>query len=307
MREYDVIIIGAGTAGLTAAIYARRANKRVLVLEGEAFGGQIVFSPKVENYPGILQISGAQFADKLVEQALALGAQVEFERVLGLTRAVDSWCVQGEYAEYCGVSVIIATGLKHRKLGVAREHDIEGVSYCALCDGLFYKAQPVCVVGGGDTALEEALHLAGLCERVYVVHRRESFRAQAYLQEALARCENVTVVMSATVEVLVGEAQLEAVRIRYTQEDRGEDLRVSGLFVAVGQAPQNELFRGIVALDEQGNILAGEDCVTTAPGVFASGDCRTKQVRQLATAAADGAVAAVAACRWVDQARQGGM
>jgi thioredoxin reductase (NADPH) len=305
---HDVIIIGAGTAGLTAAIYARRANKSVLVLEGEAFGGQITFAPRVENFPGTMQMSGAEFADRLVEQALALGAEIEFESVVGLRQAREDeqgWVVLGEYQEYPCLSVIIATGQKHRELGLPNEHDIEGVSYCALCDGAFYKSRQVCVVGGGSAALQEALYLSGLCHRVYVVHRRDRFRGEAYLQEALERCKNVVFVMNSVVEALLGDTQVETLRLRNVEDDFTSELHVNGLFVAVGQVPQNAAFADTVTLSGEGYIIAGEDCQTSAEGVYAAGDCRTKDVRQLTTAAADGAVAAVAACRRVDRLRQG--
>ncbi len=298
----DVIIVGAGPAGLSAAIYVQRAGKTALVLEAMTYGGQIVNTPEVENYPGIKKISGFDFATQLYEQATELGAEVVFDRVkqvvdLGKEKKV----VTDSGTEYTAGAVILATGAKNRHLGIDREEELtgRGVSYCATCDGAFYKGKPVAVNGGGNTALEDALFLSNYCSKVYLVHRREGFRGEPATLEILRSKENVEFVLNATVTGLLGEDKLSAVEV--TDKVTGEKrlLTVDGLFVAIGQAPENRAFADIASLDAAGYITAGEDCLTGKPGVFTAGDCRTKAVRQLATAAADGAVAALAAVSYL--------
>ena len=303
MRELmtDIAIIGAGTAGMTAAVYAARAGKRVLVLEQESFGGQIVYASRVENYPGIQQISGAEFAANLTEQVLSLGAELEMETVEGVRPIDGGFCLVTDGREITCKSVILATGVRHRPLGIEREEELagQGVSYCAVCDGAFYKGQEVAVVGGGNTALEDALFLSSYCSKVLLVHRRDTFRAEQRLVERARGKENIEFVLSAVVNRLEGEDSLAGIELRFDDGQKAHR-RVAGLFVAVGQIPQNERFADLVALDEAGYITAGEDCKTSRPGVFAAGDCRRKQIRQLSTAAADGAVAALAACEYCD-------
>ena len=296
---YDVIIVGAGTAGLTAAVYARRAGKTALLLESELYGGQIALSPRVENFPGFAEISGSDFAAKLYEQATALGAQSEFCKVLSITDGATK-TVHTDAGDFTGKTVILATGGRHRKLGLPREEELTGagVSYCAVCDGAFFKGRTVAVVGGGSAALQDALFLAAGCERVYLIHRRASFRGEERLAQQLRQHENVTFVLNATVSALLGDKALNGIRVNTPEGSR--ELPVAGLFIAVGMAPENEAFRNVADLDETGYIVAGEDCLTRTPGIFAAGDCRTKSIRQLTTAAADGTVAALAACRYAD-------
>lgn len=296
MREYfDIIIVGGGPAGLTAAVYACRAGKSVLVLEGEGFGGQIASAPKVENFPGFAAISGAELADRLFSQAEALGARLELEEVTEVTGG-DIKTVTTDYGAYdCG-ALILATGMRHRSLGLAGEDTLAGISYCAVCDGAFYKDRDVAVCGGGNTALQDALFLSDLCRHVTVIHRRDQFRGDPILAEALRKRENVSFALGTEIAALAGEnGALTALELR-GRDGRHETLAVSGLFEAVGQQPRDALGRQLGLTDEGGFLPAGEDCRTATAGIFAAGDCRTKSVRQLTTACADGAVAALAAC-----------
>lgn len=310
----DVIIIGAGTAGLTAAIYALRAGKSVLVLEQGNYGGQIINTPKVENYPGIEQISGYEFAAGLYRQAEKLGMEYRSEKVTDIrledgteaeeelsSASVEAGNKVVETAEqsYRARAVILATGAKNRPLGIEKETEYtgRGISYCATCDGMFFRGKKVAVVGGGNTALEDAVFLSNYCEKVYLIHRRETFRGEEKLVRELRKKENVEFLLNKTVQALEGGATLQAVVLRDKISGEESRLEISGLFVAIGQMPENGVFAGLVDLDENGYILAGEDCRTNVEGIFAAGDCRKKTVRQLTTAAADGAVAALAAAQ----------
>ncbi len=297
---YDILIVGGGTAGLTAAIYARRAGRSVLVLEGTGFGGQITSAPLVENYPGIPAVSGVDYSEALAGQARALGAETKFGRVTAAEREGDCFVLTVGKKRYEGRCLILATGAKHRKLGVEGEEAMvgRGVSYCAVCDGGFFTGKDTAVVGGGDSALQSAIFLSGVCKSVALIHRREQFRAQnAYVEAAKAK-RNITFIMDARVSALQGDSLLTGITL--TQGDGTQrELAVDGLFVAVGQEPDNVPFSGLAEL-EGGYFKAGEDCRTITPGVFVAGDCRTKELRQLTTAAADGSVAATAACRWLD-------
>lgn len=299
---HDILIVGGGTAGLTAALYARRAGKSVLVLEGESFGGQITASTLVENYPGIPAISGMAFADALTGQVLDLGADAELERVTAARRTEGGFLLAAGGREFSGRALILATGVRHRKLGLPGEARLtgNGVSYCAVCDGAFFAGEDVAVVGGGDSALQAALFLSNRCRWVYLVHRREEFRAEPCHVAALKERENISLRLSRQVTTLEGENSLTGVVLTGADGAR-ERLPVTGLFVTVGQEPDNRLFTDLTELDKAGYVRAGEDCHTSAPGVFAAGDCRTKELRQLTTAAADGAQAAMAACGWLDR------
>ena len=295
---YDVVVVGGGTAGLTAAIYVLRAGKSVMVLEGETFGGQITASPRVENFPGFKSISGADFADSLTEQALCLGAETDFCQVKKIIDNGSYKTVLTEYGEYDAKSVIIATGSKHKHLGVKGEEELSGcgVSYCAVCDGAFFKGKICCVVGGGNSALQSAMHLSSYCSKVYLIHRRDAFRGEERLAELLKEKENVEFVLNSVALEIKGETEVEGIVIKNVKTDEMEEIKIDGVFIAVGQVPNNSAFSDIVELDEQGYIVASEDCRTTCEGIFAAGDCRTKSVRQLTTASADGSVAGLAAC-----------
>ena len=295
--NYDIVIIGAGTAGLTAAIYAARAGKKVLILENEGIGGQIATSPKVENYPGFSEISGMEFSDRLYEQASALGVELELDRAEKIIDNGESKTVKTEYGEFICKAVIIATGVKHRHLGIEAEEKYmgRGVSYCAVCDGAFYKGKDVAVVGGGNSAVQSAIMLSNICNKVYLIHRRDEFRCEKKLSDEVRAIENIELVLNSTVKDLQGDGKLSTV---ITENNSGEvkEINAEGLFVLVGQIPENSAFADIITLDDSGYIVAGEDCKTNVEGIFAAGDCRTKAIRQLTTAAADGSVSALAAC-----------
>lgn len=303
MTNYDIIIVGGGPAGLTAAIYARRAERSVLILEKNGFGGQIAQSPRVDNFPGIPSVSGAELSDKMLSHALDLGVEVDLAEVTAVKPNGDgSFTVRTEDGEYGAGAVILATGARHRRLGVEREDEFagSGVCYCAVCDGAFYHGHPVAVVGGGDTAVRDALLLANTCSEVYIIHRRDGFRAEAANVAALKSRENVHLVMSSRVTALLGDGELSGVEVENVESGEKTVLTVSGLFVAIGHESDNEAFRGFAETDAAGWFTAGEDCKTGTPGVFVAGDCRVKGVKQLITAAGDGASAAVAACAWLD-------
>ncbi len=297
---YDIIIIGGGPAGLTAATYACRAGKSVLVLEKNAFGGQITWSPKVENFPGFVSVSGTELGDKLLEQAMAQGSDVELEEAKEIRREGEVFRVLCESGmSFEAHALILATGAKPRMLGVEREEELvgSGVCYCAVCDGAFYAGRPVAVCGGGNSALQDALLLSESCSKVYLIHRRGSFRGEQKLVEALEQRENVEFVMNAAVTALQGGEELSGLVLE--QEGVRREIAVDGLFVAIGHQPDNGAFADYLALDGAGYADSGEDCLTGTPGLFVAGDCRKKSVRQLTTAAADGAVAALAAVKFL--------
>ena len=296
----DLLIIGGGPAGLTAALYALRSGKTAVLVEKASFGGQIASSPKVENYPGVPAAPGAEIADKMLSQVLDLGGEIEVGEVVRAER------IDGGFAAYTqegdrfeGAALILAPGVKHRHLGLINEDALagNGVCYCAVCDGAFYKGSRVAVSGGGNSALQDALLLSEKCSRVYLIHRRSEFRGEAKLVEALREKENVEFLTEAAIVALLGEGELEGVVV----ERRGErmTLDVSGLFVAIGHAPDNAAFASLIDLDPAGYAASDESCLTKTPGVFVAGDCRRKTVRQLTTAVADGSAAALAACEWL--------
>lgn len=297
---YDIVIIGAGPAGLTAALYALRCSKSVLVLEGETFGGQITLAPAVENYPGTGILSGAEFADTLMRQVTDLGGDIELGHVSEIKDGKVKRIVT-EYDEYKAKSVIIAAGARHRTLGIEREEELtgKGVSYCAVCDGAFYKGKDVAVAGGGSSALTDALYLSGICRTVYLIHRREDFRAEKRLIEKIKEKENIKPVLNSEVIKLNGADRLESLEIS-EGGSKNRSIDVSALFIMIGRTADNEIFKNVAELGTDGYINSGEDCRTKTPGIFAAGDCRKKSIRQLTTAAADGTVAALAACGYID-------
>lgn len=289
---------------MTASIYGARAGMSVLVIEGSTIGGQISSSPKVENYPGFMEISGMEFSDRLYEQAMNLGVTLEFDTVSKAEKLSDgSFKLTGEYDVYEGRSLIIATGAKHRHLGVPGEEELsgKGVSYCAVCDGAFYKGKNVAVIGGGSSALQSAELMAGYCEKVYLIHRRDEFRGETALAERLKTKENVEFLLSSVVEEFVAgeDGKLNTLKVKCLISDIVSDVVVNGAFVSVGQQPDNEVFKDLVSLDSIGFVMAGEDCKTTCEGVWCAGDCRTKNIRQLSTAAADGTVSALSAAEYL--------
>ena len=297
-KQTDLVIVGAGTAGMTAAIYALRAGRKVILLEALADGGQIINAPDIENYPGMAHVSGFDFATALYEQAKELGAEFRFERALSIEEREGSKAVLTGKCTYLCSAVILATGAKNRPLGLEKEQQFigAGISYCATCDGAFYRGKTVAVNGGGNTALEDAEYLAGLCEKVYLIHRRDAFRGDERDVEKLRQKPNVEFVLNATVTELLGENRISGIIVKDKNTQETREIQIDGLFIAIGQMPDNTAFSKWVTLDENGYICAGEDCCTGTAGIYTAGDCRTKTVRQLTTAAADGAVAARAAC-----------
>ena len=300
---HDIIIVGGGPAGLTAAVYGLRAGKSVLVIEKNGFGGQIAYSPKVENIPGTISISGAEFADKLTEQAMNLGADVELETVI----RVENGEIKKVYTEegncFEAKAVILAVGVKHRMLGLPGEEELvgNGLSFCAVCDGAFYAGQNVAMIGGGNSALQEALLLSEVCNKVTVVQNLAFFTGEKRLADALTAKDNVNVIFSAVVtEYLSENGTLTGLRIR---EENGNEqvLKVDGAFLAVGLAPENDAFAPLAELNDWGYFASGEDCITKTEGIYVAGDCRSKSIRQVTTAAGDGAVAAMAACRYLER------
>lgn len=301
---YDIIVVGGGPAGMTAALYALRNGKRVLVLEKNGFGGQIAYSPKVENYPGSLQLSGSELAEKMLDQILAQGAEVELEKAVFVDDRGDHKTVRTEEGgAYDCRALILAPGVKHRLLGLPGEEELigSGISFCAVCDGDFYRDQTVCVAGGGNSALQEAILLADKCRQVILLQDLPEFTGEKRLQELLFRRPNVRTRVNVRITGLVLE---EGRLIGLETEDRitGQPIPevCDGLFVAVGLIPENEAFSGLARLDDFGYFASDESCTTASPGVFVAGDCRSKRVRQVTTANADGAVAAIAACRYID-------
>ena len=300
---HDIIIVGAGTAGLSAAIYGLRAGKSVLVLEQASYGGQIINTPEIENYPAIQKISGFEFATNLYNQAKNLGAEFAFEKVEGIEDKGQFKEVKTKDKSYEGKTVILATGAKNRSLGVEKEEELvgKGISYCATCDGMFYRGKVVAVNGGGNTAVEDATFLSDYVQKVYVIHRRDEFRADKAEVDRLTSKPNVELVLNSTVKRLESDASGLTGVVVANKDGEERTLKVDGLFVAIGQAPDNQAFSDLVELDGKGYISAGESTLTKTPGIFTAGDCRTKAIRQLATAASDGAVAGLAAVSYINE------
>ncbi len=300
MNIYDIIIIGGGPAGLTAAIYGLRAGKKVLVIEKSTFGGQITSSPKVENIPGFVSVTGNEFAEKLIEQAMNLGLDVECCEVLGIIDE-DIKTVKTDEGDFYAKSVIIATGTKHRLLGIEKEEEFigNGISFCAVCDGAFYEDKTVAVIGGGNSALQEAVLLSETCKKVYIVQNLDFLTGEKKLAEQLEKKEKVEIILGVTVKEIVSDKDIKGIII--TKEATGEEttLDIDGMFIAVGLIPQNEIFKDTLKLNDWGYVEASEDCKTNRDGIFVAGDCRTKRIRQVATAASDGAIAALAACDYI--------
>lgn len=297
---YDIIIVGAGPAGLTAAIYARRAEKKVLVLEANTYGGQIISTLDIENYPGERHISGYDFATKLYNQAKDLGAEVVFEKVVDIKNGDEKEVITNKNS-YKGKTVILATGSFNRKLGLDKEDEFigKGISYCATCDGAFYKNKDVAVAGGGNTALQDALYLSDIVNKVYIIHRRDSFRGAEKTFNELKEKDNVIFIYNSTVTKLNGTDKLESIDVK-DNNDNTANINVDGLFIAIGRIPENRSFAKLIDLDDLGYAKAGEDCHTNVDGIFVAGDNRVKTLRQLVTATGDGGVAATEAIKYIN-------
>ena len=300
-ERYDIAIVGAGPAGMTAALYGARAGKRVILFEGAVYGGQIVQSRLVENYPGAPDVDGYTLAEQMMSPLRRLEVEVVSASVNVIEKASDGcFTVQTAKENVLARTVILATGVTHRKLGVPGEDALigRGISFCATCDGMFFRGREVAVIGGGNTAVQDALVLSEICSKVYLIHRRDAFRAEERLMERLRTAENVEIVTDTVVSEMRGENRLSGLVIRHVKTNEERELSVSGVFEAVGNLPQNAAFADLVALDADGYILANEQCETNVKGIFAAGDCRQKSVRQLTTATADGTVAALAAAEY---------
>ena len=302
---YDLIIIGSGPAGLSAAVYGKRAGLNLLIIEEKPMsGGQVLNTDAVDNYLGLPGINGFDMGMKFKEHADAAGAEYKTASVTairdeGTVKIVET----ADGTSYEAKTLILATGAEHAALGVPGEEAYrgKGVSYCATCDGAFFRNKDVAVVGGGDVAVEDAVYLARLCRKVFLIHRRDSLRAAKSLQDKLMTCENVEILWSRTVQEICGSGLVEGVKLLHVTEQTQEDISVEGVFIAVGMHPNTEAFRNNIPCDEQGYVIAGEDCVTKTPGIFAAGDLRTKQVRQIITAVADGACAIASAERYLNE------
>ena len=302
---YDVVIVGGGPAGLVSAVYALRGGRSVVVIEKNGFGGQIAFSPKVENIPGTIQISGAEFADKLVEQVVNLGADLELEKVTEIKKEDGIFYVYTEEGNtFEGKTVILALGVKHRMLGLEGEEELvgNGISFCAVCDGAFYTGQHAAMIGGGNSALQEALLLSEVCSKVTIVQNLADFTGEKKLSQAILEKDNVEVYFSTVVDgYLTANGALTGLRLKNDVTGELFEIAVDGAFLAVGLQPENEPFAGFAKLNAWGYFDSAEDCLTDTEGLFVAGDCRSKRIRQVTTAAGDGAIAAMAACMYLDQ------
>lgn len=301
---YDLIIIGSGPAGLSAAVYGRRAGLNLLVIEEKPMsGGQVLNTYEVDNYLGLPGINGFDMGVKFREHADAMGAQYQTAMVTAIAdRGQVKAVTTADGTEYEAKALILAAGAAHKTLGAEGEKEYigRGVSYCATCDGAFFKGRDVAVIGGGDVAVEDAIYLTRMCRKVYLIHRRDSLRAAGSLQDKLFRSDRVEVLWNRTVPSICGSDLVESVKLRHVTEQTEETLPVEGVFIAVGMQPNTAVFRDCVPCDDGGYVIAGEDCVTQVPGIFAAGDIRTKQVRQIVTAVADGACAVASAERYLN-------
>ena len=290
MEQFDIIIIGAGTAGMTAGIYAARANKKTLILEGKNYGGQIINTPDIENFPALNHISGIEYATNLYNQVKELGVTYKREEVQNIT---EDRVVTTNKNQYQAKAVIIATGTQNRKLGLEGEDNLvgRGISYCATCDGRFYKGKNVAVIGGGNTAIEDAIYLSDLADKVYLIHRREGFRADQKALEILKSKENVEFILNNKPHKLIAENKLTGLEI-INNENEITMIDVSGIFIAIGQIPNTEIFRDFIDLNESGYIKSKDGVHTNIDKIYVAGDVREKELRQLITAASDGAIAA---------------
>lgn len=302
---YDILIIGAGPAGMTAAIYGQRGGKKTIVFDKLSYGGQVINTAEVANYPGIPNMTGLDFADKTYNQMKDLGAEMSYEEIAEVRDADKpiKTVITTSGKEYECKTIIIATGSSPRPLGVENEDRFRGagISYCATCDGAFFRNKTVAVCGGGNTALEDAEVLSDIAEKVYLVHRRDEFRADATNVKRVKGKKNVELVLDSVVTAINGERFIKGIEVENKKTGEKRELKIDGLFVAIGQMPENDIFKDIVKLNKAGYVEAGEDCLTGTDGIFAAGDCRAKKVRQITTAVSDGAIAALAAIEHINK------
>lgn len=300
---YDLLVIGSGPAGVTASIYAARANKSVLVIEKEAFGGLITHSPKIENYPGFPSISGLELADQFISQAMNLGVNFEFDNIKEVIKTKEGFTLVGENGQYNGLTVIIATGSKHRHLGLPKEEELtgHGISYCAVCDGPFYTGKDVIVVGGGNSAMQEAILLSGYCKSVLMVQNLDKLTGEASSAKLIEKIDNINVIYNKVVVELCGIDTLDAIIVEDVNTKEREKITTDGIFVAIGQVADNEPFKNVCALDKAGFIISDDSCTSEVEGIFVAGDCRQKRIRQISTAISDGTIAAVEAIKYLDR------
>ena len=302
---YDILIVGAGPAGMTAAIYGQRGGKRTIVFDKLSYGGQVINTAEVANYPGMPNMTGLDFAEKTYNQMKDLGAEMNYEEIAEVKDADKpiKTVITTSGKEYQCKAIIIATGSSPRPLGVENEERFKGagISYCATCDGAFFRNKTVAVCGGGNTALEDAEVLSDIAEKVYLVHRRDEFRADATNVKRVKGKKNVELVLDSVVTAINGERFIQGLEVQNKKTEEKRELKIDGLFVAIGQVPENGIFKDIVKLNKAGYIEAGEDCLTGTDGIFAAGDCRTKKVRQITTAVSDGAIAALAAIEHINK------
>ncbi len=299
---YDVIIVGAGPAGMTAGIYASEARKKVLMFEMERYGGQIVNADKVKNYPGFTEISGYDLATLLYNQVKNLDIEVKFEEVIKIEDNKDYKEITTNKGNYKAKSVIIAAGAKARRLGIENEENLigKGISYCATCDGMFFKDKIVAINGGGNTAIDDALYLSNICKKVYLIYRKKDFKIDNVNLSILKKKDNVEFIMNSTIVDIIGKEKLEKIVIKNNDNDKNEEMNVDGLFIAIGYIPVSNMCENLIDIDEKGYILSTEECKTNIDGIFVAGDIRKKEIRQLTTACSDGTVAALNACKYLN-------
>ncbi len=299
---YDIVIVGAGVAGFASALYALRSGKSVLILESETIGGQIALSPRVENFPTIKQISGSELTEKMMEQVVDMGAEIELDKVEKIEKIDNVFKIKTEYSDYDAKSVILATGVKPRQIGVEREEELvgKGVSYCAVCDGAFFQDEEVCLIGDANTALQYAILLSNTCKKVTVCTLFDKFFGEQKLQDTLRSRSNVEIHHNLQLQELLGQEELSGLVFKNTKDNSILKIDAKGVFICIGQVPNNQAFKDLVDLDEQGYFVADESCKTKTDGLFVAGDARTKKVRQVLTAVSDGAIASLSACGYVD-------
>lgn len=298
---YDIIIIGAGPAGMTAALYAGQATKNVLVLEKESYGGQILKAHKVKNYPGFKEISGFDFSTNLYNQLTDLNVEIKFEEVLEIKGNGNDKEVITKKGNYMSKSVIIAAGAKNKKLNLNNEDKLigKGVSYCTTCDGMFFKDKTVAVYGGGNSAIDGAIYLSDICKKVYIIYRRENFRVNNENIDRLKSRDNIELIFNTNITDLIGNNKLQSIKVK--EIDKEYNIDVDGLFIEIGYIPVSEMCNKLIDTDTNGYIISNEDCATNVEGIFVAGDIRVKDIRQLTTACSDGTIAALNACKYLNR------